>query len=479
MKSLCTTLLGLLAVCLAGCGSVKSFGLAVDNGRSKFVQHDYVGSQAFCNQAVSDFNAYTHRSTMALTWDELAKMATLGAYVPMYRDVISAYFYLALDALAQQRPAEAFANLNRMLGVHDQIARQFENPAENELSDEMKAKDMEQMLSLWKPVVIPANATAEERQQLKAYAIKMEQEKKKSEKAFNSTWNKAAAELRRTDRYANKGLADFYNHAALLLTAFLGGWNDTASSKELASACLTTAQGHAPNTEEKLWNCLDRSGSFQNKVFVIVASGHGPVLSSRNINVNGIKGTMMFAYTDLHPKNVAMTEMNPGFKPLAPLVVQSDSEQMRTEVATEMFDSLNAEFQQRKSRLLREQIVRVLIKDAIAVSAAIIAEKQWGKEDSIPWIAMAIAGSHLFLRQLLMTPELRCMENAPWAYQVALVEMPSSRQLRLKTNGMPRELTATIPLACNSAVVYVNFPGDNGKASVRVLPISMPSGGGL
>ncbi|MBQ7179517.1 MAG: hypothetical protein IJS08_19015 [Victivallales bacterium] len=479
MKTLCITFLGLLAVCLTGCGDVKSFGLAVDNGRSKFVRHDYVGSQASCSQAVSDFNAHTHKSTMALTWDEISKLATRGAYVPMYRDVLTAYFYLALNALAQQRPAEAFANLNRMLGVHDQIARQYAEPAENELSDEMKAKDMEQMLSFWKPVVIPENATAEERQQLKAYALKMEQEKKKSERAFNVTWNKAAAELRRTDRYANKGLSDFYNHAALLLTAFLAGWNDTASSKELVSACLTTAQGHAPATEEKLWNCLESSGSFQNKVFVIVATGHGPVLSARNINVNGITGTTVFAYTDLHTKNVAMAEMNPGFNPLAPLAVHADSEHVHTEVATELFASLNAEYQQRKSRLLREQVIRVLIKDAIAVTIAIIAEKQWGKEKGIPWIALAIAGSHFFLRQLLMTPELRCMENAPWAYQVALVEMPSSRQLRLKTNGVPRELTASIPPACNSAVVYVDFPGGNGKASVRVLPISMPSGGGL
>ena len=140
-----------------------------------------------------------------------------------------------------------------------------------------------------------------------------------------------------------------------------------------------------------------------------------------------------------------------------------------------MFASLNAEFQQRKGRLLREQIIRVLIRDAIAVTTAIIAQKQWGKEDSIPWIAMAIGGGHYFLRQLLMTPELRCMQNAPWAYQVALVEMPSSRQLHLKSNGMPRELTANIPQACNSAVVYVDFPGNNGKASVRVLPV----GGGL
>ena len=368
---------------LVGCCS-----LPVDKGRTEFLKGNYGASRFSMATVEAQHVDASQKSVAGITWEEVKKLFVRGEYTPMYRDVLQAYFYMALDALGEQRTDDAVVALEQMLAVHDQIAAQFAEPQDSEMSDEMKAKDLETVLELLpQPNTSTDFATEAEKFAAEQYNQKVEDARKKSEDAFNEIWGKAVAELQRTDQYAGNGLAQFYNPAAVLLSTFLNGFNGNPQALENAKANLTAVKGIAPLTSQLLWRCLEKSrDAFHGKVMVIVAGGHGPVLVSHNIDLKGIIGTKVFEFTDLLGKADSLSAHNANFDPLSPVTVEAGGQTFNTEVAMEMYNNLNAEFQRRKGRMMREQVIRVLIRDVAALASSItigyeVAKKKGGEPD--------------------------------------------------------------------------------------------------
>lgn len=456
----------LMVVFLIGCHS-----LPVDKGRSEFLKGNFHVSRMEMEKAEQMHVDASQKSVVAITWDEAQKLFIRGPYAPMYRDALQGYFYMALDSLGQRRTDDAVAAFDQMLAVHEQIALQFAEPRINEMSDEMKEKDLQSMLS-YLPTAeeLSVGTTAEEKMVIDANKAEINEKRAKHEAQFKEIWEKATAELQRTDQYADNGLVAFYNPVALLLATFLNGFNGNPHALKTAETCLTAIRGIAPETSHFLWKCLERPMvAFHGKVMVVVATGHGPRLTSHNIDLNGIIGTKVFAFTDLSPKAECLAIRNMNFDPLLPVTVTAGSLSLDTELAVEMYDSLNAEFQRRKSRLMREQIIRVLVRDVAATASSIYVGVKYNK-----LVGGAIAGGWFFLRQPLMAPDVRCMEEAPWAYQVAFLDIPEDRRLMLKFQYEPWVLPVEIPSSYDSAVVYVNIPGDaQSKEQIQILPVNL------
>ena len=460
-------LCGFAVLLCAGCANL----LQVDQGRMDFVKGKYHQSRLSMETAARMHKESSEKSVAAITWNEAQKLFTRGAYSPMYRDAISAYFYMALDALAENRSDDAMAALNQMLAVHEQIAIQFSNATQNYMSDEMKAKDKAAMLSYIPSAesLIMGNKqiTPEQAEQIRQT---VNEARAKSELAFNEIWDKSTAELQRSDQYADNGLAQFYNPAAMLLTSFLMGFNGQPQAKETAASCLASIKGMAPISSNAVSKCLDEdSSAFHGKLLVIVATGHGPILVSHNIDLNGIIGTKIFAYTDLPSKDDSRKAMNPSFDPLVPIVMQHGEDSQMTEVATEMFNNLNAEFQHMKSRLMREQVIRVLIRDVMALSASVYVGVEHNRA-----VGIAMGVSWAIIRQFLMNPELRCMQKTPWAYHVAFMDIPEDRTVNLSHPALSWQQSVSIPDDYDSAVLYVDLPGDlQSVNTVKVLPVNL------
>ncbi len=452
MKPLATSVF-LTAMLLVGCQN-----LPVDRGRAEFLKGNYSTSRMEMEKTEQMHVDASQESVASITWDEAQKLVANGPYAPMYRDVLQGYFYMSLDALGQWRIDDAVAALDQMLAVHDQLATQYAEPQVNEMSDEMKEKDLQSMLSY-----LPADDSSA------ANNTEIKDKRAKHEEQFNEIWEKATAELQRTDQYANNGLVSFYNPVALLLAAFLNGFNGSPHSRKTAETCLTAIKGIAPGASYKLWKCLENSrGAFHGKAMVIVATGQGPLLVSHNIDLNGIIGTKVFSFTDLPSKADSLSERNPNFDPMASMTIQTNGQDLNTEVATEMYDSLNAEFQRKKSRMMREQIIRVLIRDVLATATSLVVGHKY---QAAGW---GIAAGWFFVRQPLMSPDVRCMKNAPWAYHVAFLDIPEDRHLTLKLGHDPWSMPVDIPSSYDSAVIYVNLPGDmSSMNAIQVLPVNL------
>ncbi len=452
MKPLATSVF-LTAMLLVGCQN-----LPVDRGRAEFLKGNYSTSRMEMEKTEQMHVDASQESVASITWDEAQKLVANGPYAPMYRDVLQGYFYMSLDALGQWRIDDAVAALDQMLAVHDQLATQYAEPQVNEMSDEMKEKDLQSMLSY-----LPADDSSA------ANNTEIKDKRAKHEEQFNEIWEKATAELQRTDQYANNGLVSFYNPVALLLAAFLNGFNGSPHSRKTAETCLTAIKGIAPGASYKLWKCLENSrGAFHGKAMVIVATGQGPLLVSHNIDLNGIIGTKVFSFTDLPSKADSLSERNPNFDPMASMTIQTNGQDLNTEVATEMYDSLNAEFQRKKSRMMREQIIRVLIRDVLATATSLVVGHKY---QVVGW---SIAAGWFFVRQPLMSPDVRCMKNAPWAYHVAFLDIPEDRHLTLKLGHDPWSMPVDIPSSYDSAVIYVNLPGDmSSMNAIQVLPVNL------
>ena len=424
----------LFIVTLTGC--VTPVKLPTDHGREEFLKGDYSKSRISLGTAEAIHHDFSRESTMGLTMKELEKLVTLGKYTPMYRDVISAYFYMALDSLAQNNPSQARAALDKMLKVHDQIQRQYGNPEEtiNELSDETKKKDLDEVKGL-----IPDD----------------DPKKQNTLAQYAKTWETAKRELERTDRTFDNQITDFYNQAAIILAAFLGGWSNTPSGLELLESCIPNVLGHAPATLAKLTDYQEQDNGFQNKLLVIIAAGQGPKLISKSISLKDIPG-----------KKKAMEALQ-GFNPVAPIRISADSDFVFTEVATEMYTNLNAEFQKIKGRLLREQLIRVFLRDALVIGTTTVLATQYSK------MAWWLLGLWAIGRQYLMDPEQRCLQSMPWAYQVALLEIPQSRSLTLTGKSINGNIVVPIPATARSGVLYVNLPGLNAPPTVKLFPLSI------
>ncbi len=452
-KTLAISSFLLLFPLLEGC-----FSLSVDEGRAQFIKGNYDISRVEMEKTEQAHMEASQKSVASLTWDEAQKLVTNGPYAPMYRDALQGYFYMALDALGQWRFDDAVAALDQMLAVHEQIATQYAEPQVNEMSDEMKERDLQSMLSY-----LPEDNSTE------ANNEKIKEKRKLHEEQFEEIWEKAKAELQRTDQYANNGLVSFYNPAALLLAAFLNGFNGNPHARKTAETCLTAIKGIAPGTSYKLWKCLEKPReAFHGKVMVIVATGIGPVLVSHNIDLKGVIGTKVFAFTNLPPKSNSLSECNLNFDPLASVTIQANGQDFKTEVATEMYDSLNAEFQRKKSRMMREQVVRVLIRDVLATATSLVIGYKYDMR-----VGLGIAAGWFFARQPLLAPDIRCMKNAPWAYQVAFLDIPEDRRLMLNLGHDPWGMPIDIPSSYDSAVVYVNLPGDvSATNALQVLPVN-------
>ena len=434
------------------------FTLSVDEGRAKFLKGNYDASRLEMEKTEQAHMEASQKSVASLTWDEAQKIVAKGPYAPKYRDALQGYFYMALDALGQWRFNDAVAALDQMLAVHEQIAMQYAEPQVNEMSDEMKEQDLQSMMSLLSTGDLSDANTSE-----------VVEKRKQHEEQFKEIWEKATAELQRTDQYANNGLVSFYNPAALLLAAFLNGFNGNPQARKTAETCLTSIRGIAPGASYKIWKCLEKPReAFHGKVMVIVATGQGPVLVSHNIDLKGIIGTKVFAFTDLPSEADSLSERNPNFDPMASMTIQTNGQDLNTEVATVMYDSLNAEFQRKKSRMMREQVVRVLIRDVVATATSLVIGLKYNK-----LAGWCIAAGWFFVRQPLMAPDIRCMRNAPWAYHVAFLDIPEDRRLLLKIAHDPWAIPVDIPSSYDSAVVYVNLPGDaSATNALQVLPVN-------
>lgn len=117
---------------------------------------------------------------------------------------------------------------------------------------------------------------------------------------------------------------------------------------------------------------------------------------------------------------------------------------------------------------MREQIIRVLIRDVLATATSLVVGHKY---QAAGW---GIAAGWFFVRQPLMSPDVRCMKNAPWAYHVAFLDIPEDRHLTLKLGHDPWSMPVDIPSSYDSAVIYVNLPGDmSSMNAIQVLPVNL------
>ena len=404
-------------VCLCGCKTTKL--LPTDYGRQAFLHGDYTQGVTLLEQAKAEQREFTQQSYASLYGSLMKKTFVLGAYQPMYRDRFLTYFYLGMSHLGLQENDQAATEMEEMLRMMDELAAECSQPVEETSLEEIQ------------------NEVQDDTGKLSDYYAQTQEE-------FNHF----------ADLEKDPSLARFYNPAALLLAAFLEGID--GNDEEFAFCCAKVAEcGKAPETLRRLREGF--SSALAGKALVILAVGHGPLLTERVIGVESAQLKLM-SFTALQGEDECRVRQNGDFEPMQPLRIQVGPWQLSSEVAANMFTTLAADFSRRERRLYWEQLIRVLVRDLIAEGMIIGGSR--GAKRSLARMLIAGFGSigWFFARQKLMTPDLRCLQDAPWAYQVALVDIPDDRLVHfLPAVEGGLESVAAIP-ECQNAVVYLNCP---------------------
>lgn len=408
----------LLALALCGCRTVVP-PLTTDHGRQAFLRGDYARSAEVLEQAKTEQREFTQQSYASLYGSLMKRTFVRGAYQPMYRDRFLAHFYQGLNYLALRQPAQAAAEMGEMERMMDELDAECATPPEDTDVDSLQEE------------------LDDDSGKLKSY--------------YDQTQEEFAnfADLRN-----DPDLARFYNPAALLLAAFLEGLD--GNDEEFAYCCAKVAEsGQAPLTLQRMREAVG-ANALAGKALVVIAVGHGPRLTERVIGSEKAKAKLM-SFTTLLSEEECLQRQNGDFDPRRPIPMQVGEWRLSAEVAANLYTSLAAEFARRERRLYWEQLVRVLVRDLIAEGIIIAGGRRAKRSLARMLITGGASVGWFFARQKLMTPDLRCLQDAPWDYQVALVDIPPDRQVNFQT---PIPCDVAIP-PCENAVVYLNCPDAN------------------
>ena len=420
----CVGVLGCLAV---GCKTVRP--LDVDNGRVAFLQGQFDLSQTMLTQAEMAQRTKDQSSYSKLFGDLMTKTFARGGYQAMFRDRFLTHFYLALDYLGMGMPKKALTEMRKMLRLMDKLSIDCEAaPGRDglaEVSEELNQEGLQDKL-------------------------------RKYHDSTLSYWDFA-------DQEADWQKARFYNSAALLLAAFLEGCQNGASD-EFQYACRLIEESQlGRRTVLELLNGVN--GGLSNWVLVIAAVGKGPVLVERKI---GVTGAQLISFTALPKEHDSLVQQNGlNFDPERPLLLEAGGQTTATEIAARLFTSLAADFALRENRLYWEQIIRVVVRDLL-VEGGILGGSEWIDDAKTAlWVKILGSITWFFVRQALMAPDLRCLQRAPWDYQVALLKLPADRQMtcRLATESVQ----VTFPDDFRNAVLYLDCYGYGKTALTPIL----------
>ncbi len=428
--------------CLLFCGcSHRVEPLAVDRGHLAFLQRRMADAQVSLGQSLEKDAELSRQSSARQKMSGAQRLFEKGEYIPMHRERFLARFYSALALLCERQPEQAFTMMELCQKDMDLLAQQFADLS-NQSTQEAELQRVKE-----------ENPDAKDQ---------LEKNLPKDEEIVRGLDETLAFQ----DRNANPALADFYNPAVLLFAAFLEGLEGSRDSlRNVRTCCAWVAEGQAAtHTNAQFLTCADAGApAFRNKLLVIAAVGKGPLLTPHKISLVGLP---LFSSTSLLPEKEAMAARNQDFNPMEPLVIVLNGKPCALEPATNMYTNLAAEFRLRAPPMYVEQVSRIALRDLAFVATTQLAASAISNKTARVIVRVGAMVTFLFMRTLYLEPDLRCMLNAPWAYQVALVDIPADRKVTYRPQGQP-ELTIEIPQDHVSAVLYLDHPGPALKLSAN------------
>ncbi len=283
------------------------------------------------------------------------------------------------------------------------------------------------------------------------------------------------ANLAETTRIAHRGYGNFLNPFAIFLSGYGYMRDHDFQNAVVDYARLHQAMPAHPLVRQYYVTALHKAGREipaelrgtppltiapeRNSVLVVFANGRSAAFRQIALYIPVILPGYATVATTAWP----VCEYYPA--PYQALHVEADGQTVRTQTIADMDGILSQEYTER----LPGMLTRVILSTAVKEIGSYLATRAAAEADE--WAGVAAAIGTAAYKVAVNTADTRSWELLPKEFQIAQIAMPRDRRLKLAPDGK-RPLTVTIPDSAQSAIVYVNAPGNAEAAfSGQVFPL--------